>query len=140
MLQHEGHGLVELPENLVIPFEENSYSFECLVDFTFPEMQATEFDPYVFTRRAILTPKNDDVDSINRSLIEQFLGRSFVYKSFDRVAGDDCRNYPNEFLNTLCPGGMSPHEFILKENCPVILLRNLDPASGLCNSTCLVCK
>ena len=35
---------------------------------------------------------------------------------------------------------MSPHELVLKVNCPVILLRNLDPTSGFCNGTRLICK
>lgn len=35
---------------------------------------------------------------------------------------------------------MSPHELVLKKDCPVILLRNIDPANGLCNGTRLICK
>src|SRR6185503_16498762 len=33
-----------------------------------------------------------------------------------------------------------PHELKLKINCPVILLRNLDPNSGLCNGTRLMVR
>ena len=36
--------------------------------------------------------------------------------------------------------GMSPHKLVLKENSPVILLRNLDPSNGLCNGTRLLYK
>jgi ATP-dependent DNA helicase PIF1 len=35
---------------------------------------------------------------------------------------------------------MLPHELKIKINCPLILLRNLDPHSGLCNGTCLVVR
>ncbi|XP_021725283.1 ATP-dependent DNA helicase PIF6-like [Chenopodium quinoa] len=35
---------------------------------------------------------------------------------------------------------MTPHELVLKVNNPVILLRNIDPADGLCNGTRLICK
>lgn len=35
---------------------------------------------------------------------------------------------------------MSPHELSLTLECPVILLRNLDPSSGLCNRTRMTCK
>jgi len=45
-----------------------------------------------------------------------------------------------EFLHTLSPSGISPHQLVLKKNCPVILLRNLDPFSGMCNRTRLICK
>ncbi|XP_074309757.1 uncharacterized protein LOC141644184 [Silene latifolia] len=48
--------------------------------------------------------------------------------------------YPIEFLNTLNPGGLPPHHLVLKKNSPIILLRNLDPTSGLCNGTRLICK
>ncbi|KAL9237153.1 hypothetical protein vseg_011738 [Gypsophila vaccaria] len=52
---------------------------------------------------------------------------------------DNCNIYPAEFINKLCPGGMSPHDLILKPNCLVILLRNLLPSFGLCNGTRLLC-
>jgi ATP-dependent DNA helicase PIF1 len=35
---------------------------------------------------------------------------------------------------------MSPHELKIKINCPLILLRNLDPRSVLCNGTCFVVR
>jgi ATP-dependent DNA helicase PIF1 len=81
---------------------------------------------------------NQDIDSINTVLIDKFPGRSVIYKSFDSVLDDHYNIYPTEFINKLAPGGMSPHELILKEGCPVILLRNLLPAFGLCNGTRLV--
>ena len=45
-----------------------------------------------------------------------------------------------EFLNSLTPNGLPPHVLKLKINCPVILLRNIDPANGLCNGTRLVVR
>ena len=54
----------------------------------------------------------------------------------------ECYNnyYPSEFLNTLTPNGLPPHVLKLKIGCPVILLRNIDPAGGLCNGTRLVVR
>jgi ATP-dependent DNA helicase PIF1 len=43
-------------------------------------------------------------------------------------------------LNTLTPNGLPPHVLKLKRNRPVILLRNIDPANGLCNGTRLVVR
>jgi hypothetical protein len=43
-----------------------------------------------------------------------------------------------EFLNTITLAGMSPHHLALKVGVPVILLRNFDAASGLCNGTRLI--
>jgi ATP-dependent DNA helicase PIF1 len=36
------------------------------------------------------------------------------------------------------PSGMPPFILQLKKNCPVILIRNLDPINGACNSTRLI--
>ena len=43
-------------------------------------------------------------------------------------------------LNSLNPRGLPPHELVLKENCPVILLRNLNPTKGLCNGIRLIVR
>lgn len=96
-------------------------------------------DPSIFTNRVILTPKNEDVDLINQIIVDT-PGKAVLFKSLDSITDDDCNNYPVEFLNTLCSGGMSLHELHIKKDCPVILLRNLDPSSGLCNGTRLICK
>jgi ATP-dependent DNA helicase PIF1 len=38
----------------------------------------------------------------------------------------------------LCPPGLPPHILKLKKNCPIILIRNLDPLNGACNGTRLI--
>lgn len=49
-------------------------------------------------------------------------------------------NYPLDFLNSITPNGLPPHELKIKKNCPIILLRNLEPHNGLCNGTRLVVR
>ncbi|CAI0465558.1 unnamed protein product [Linum tenue] len=44
-------------------------------------------------------------------------------------------SYPTEFLNTLTFNGVPEHELTLKVCTSVMLLRNLNPALGLCNGT-----
>ena len=73
-------------------------------------------------------------------LIERFPGKQMVYHSFDSAVDDPNNHYPSEFLNSLTPNGLPPHILKLKRNCPVILLRNLDPPNGLCNGTRLVVR
>jgi hypothetical protein len=77
---------------------------------------------------------------INMKMISRFQRDEMVYHSFD-ITVDDPHNYcPSEFLNTLTPNGLSPHVLKLKIRCSVILLRNIDPAGGLCNGTRLVVR
>nr|GEW69029.1 hypothetical protein [Tanacetum cinerariifolium] len=73
-------------------------------------------------------------------LIERFPGEEKVYYSFDEAEDDTHNYYPLEFLNLLNVSGLPPHHLHLKIGCPYILLRNLDPANGLCNGTRLICK
>ena len=90
--------------------------------------------------RAILAPKNDTVDLINSKILQPLPGPLKSYKSIDTVADqDDAVHYPTEFLNSLQPPGMPPHNLMLKEGAPIMLLRNLD-APRLCNGTRLVVK
>jgi ATP-dependent DNA helicase PIF1 len=73
-------------------------------------------------------------------MINKFQGGEMVYHSFDEAVDDPRNYYPQEFLNTLTPNRLPPHVLKLKIGCPIILLRNLDPANGLCNGTRLVVR
>jgi ATP-dependent DNA helicase PIF1 len=63
-----------------------------------------------------------------------------VFYNFYSVNDDERNKYPQDFLNSITPNGLPPHELRIKINCPLILLRNLDPHSGLCNRTHLVVR
>nr|KAJ0222874.1 hypothetical protein LSAT_V11C200052820 [Lactuca sativa] len=43
--------------------------------------------------------------------------------------------YSSDVLNGLKPLGLPIHKLVLKVGVPVMLLRNIDPKSGLCNGT-----
>lgn len=90
--------------------------------------------------RAILAPKNETVDYINSHIIKQLPGVERSYTSVDTVLDTDQAVYfPTEFLNSLQPPGMPPHNLVLKQGSPIILLRNMDPPR-LCNGTRLCVK
>lgn len=50
-LQQESVGFVGLPPNCCIPFDLHNDNFEELVVATFPDLEASLFDPMVFTDR-----------------------------------------------------------------------------------------
>jgi hypothetical protein len=66
--------------------------------------------------------------------------RHISLSSFDTAVDDPNNYYPSEFLNTLTPNGLPPHVLKLKIGCPIMLLRNIDPANRLCNGTRLVVR
>ena len=89
--------------------------------------------------RAILAPRNKDVDALNAHAVASFPGEEFVYSSADRVADKtQAHMFPPEYLHTINPPGFAPHELRLKVGIPIILLRNVSPALGLANGTRLV--
>src|SRR4051812_2856695 len=97
-------------------------------------------DPNYMTSRAILSTMNDNVDKITILMIEHFQGEEVIYHSFENAEDDPYGYYAPEFLNDLTPNGLPRHPLKLKLNCPVILLRNIDLANGLCNDTRLVVR
>jgi ATP-dependent DNA helicase PIF1 len=67
-------------------------------------------------------------------------GQEDIFLSADYVeTGDNQAMAINtKFLNTITLAGMPPHRLALKVGIPVILLRNLDATSRLCNGTHLI--
>ena len=53
---------------------------------------------------------------------------------------DNEEDIPVEFLNILNISGLPQHELILKNNMPVMLMRNIDKERGLCNGTRVIVK
>ena len=55
-----------------------------------------------------------------------------------RAQSPTAETYTTEFLNSIRGSGMSSHEIRLKVGTPIMLLRNIDRAIGLCNGTRLI--
>jgi hypothetical protein len=94
-----------------------------------------------FPDRAILCPKNEDTFMLNDDVLNRLEGEFKTYYSVDEVDASDEQerlNFPIEFLNTLTPSGMPPHELKLKVGSIIMLLRNLNTKRGLCNGTRLI--
>ena len=77
---------------------------------------------------------------MNEHVLRGMPGEEHVLFSADSIApgSDPAANYPVEFLNSLNLSGLPLHDIKLKVGAAVVLLRNLDPHSGLCNGTRLI--
>ncbi|XP_015060268.1 ATP-dependent DNA helicase PIF1-like [Solanum pennellii] len=131
--------LVLLPEQLTIKHSQDGIQEESIIKEIFQNLQENAATTKSVTKRAILASRNDHVNKINDKLISQFPGGSKIFNSFDSEE-DDTNYYQEEYLNTLTTNGLPLHRLELKENVPIMLLRNLDPSSGLCNGTRMICR
>ncbi|XP_027072018.2 uncharacterized protein [Coffea arabica] len=133
-------GKISLNNDILIPYDEKDSSLDRLLDSVFSDLRIYSCDPYLMINRCILSAMNSAVDDVNQTIIDRFPGQPYTYTSTDRTLNERDQGDYEDFLNSLNPKGLPPHKLILKNNCPVILIRNLNPAEGLCNGTRLICR
>ncbi|KAF7372298.1 ATP-dependent DNA helicase [Mycena venus] len=140
-LNNPDDGTIELPADVVTRDSDN------LIDTIFPGIDGPTPPPSYFLERSILAARNGDVDGLNEDVLSRMVGEPRAFISADKVtteAGADDPQVndamPAEYLRSLDASGLAPGELSLKVGCPIILLRNLAPASGLCNGTRLVVR
>jgi len=101
--------------------------------------------PYL-AQRCIVCPVNTVVDELNEIMVDRVLGDCKEYRSFDQIANsiempsDYELLYPPEVLNSIVLNNYPQHCLLLKVGIPVVLLRNIDQAQGLCNGTRLLIR
>ncbi|XP_035845795.1 uncharacterized protein LOC110943194 [Helianthus annuus] len=137
---NDGEATIDIPEDLLI-----ADSFDPignLIDFVYPRILENFNDPNFFQERAILAPKNEVVQQINDRLLAIFPGDEKEYLSSDSICQSDHvhdnfdeRLYSPDVLNGLKLSGLPNHKLVLKVGIPIMLLRNIDQNSGLCNGT-----
>ncbi|XP_042028804.1 uncharacterized protein LOC121775801 [Salvia splendens] len=94
--------------------------------------------------RAILAPTLDVVDFVNQYMISLDQSDGRVHLSSNSISKSDQSSngfaeiHSIEFLNNLKCSGTPNHELLLNVGTPVMLLRNIDHANGLCNGTRLI--
>ena len=131
----EEDGKVNIPNNLC----EVVKDLKTLTDKIYPDLMNIS-DSSWLKERAILTPRNETAAIINNLLLEKLPADVVKYQSVDSVVEvEDAVHYPVEFLHTLNPPGIPPHNLHLKVGAPIMLLRNLIPPK-LCNGTRLQVK
>ncbi|RLU21806.1 hypothetical protein DMN91_006182 [Ooceraea biroi] len=116
--------VIEIPSNLLAS---DSIVTDIFGDKLTPSTVST------FSNRAILRPRNEDANAINKQVFPILEGEAHCYLSTDSVDCDDEQernNYPVEFLNSLTPLEMPPHKLNFKgQQCfiPRIDLAPVDP-------------
>ena len=134
--------IITLPSNIVILKGE----LTDLIDFVYPNLIENSGNVDYMVGRAILTPKNTDVDIISDIIMNKLPGEIRIYPSADSTDStkDNCTQesqvYSPEFLRSFKISDLPPGELKLKVGVPIILLRNLNPSEGLCNGTRLIIR
>ena len=108
--------------------------------FPLEELQHAGNNPGFFRDRVILPFRNNVVAEFNESLLMKLPGEVHTYDSVDSddINENETDHIPQEFLRSQTPSGLPPSRLNLKVGAPIILLRNLYPASGECNGTRMI--
>jgi ATP-dependent DNA helicase PIF1 len=139
-----GHGKhTDATGNTTLPdhFKCTENTVPSLISAIYPGINQLPHPPdHYFSERTILTSRNDDVDDINEEMLSAFPGEMKEFLSADSVKannedGQGELMYPVEYLNSINCSGLPLHKLQLKVGCPVMILRNLYPAKGVCNGS-----
>ncbi|CAJ2653406.1 unnamed protein product [Trifolium pratense] len=133
---------VQVPPDLLI--DGGADSLATIVQSTYPDLVKNMNDSSFFRQRAILAPTNSVVSGVNEYILDLIPSEEKVYLSYDSpcnqssfVDAPDNVHTP-EFLNTIVSSGIPNHKVRLKIGVPIMLMRNMDQSSGMCNGTRLI--
>lgn len=133
---------LSIPNDMLIPHVGDG--IDAIVNQVYPNFVNVGLDPIYYQNRAILAPTNDIVDTINDYMADQLTGEDTTYISLDTPHSDTINSdrldnvHSSKYLNTISTPGLPRHILRLKIGVPVMLLRNIDQSSGLCNGTRLI--
>ncbi|XP_057723335.1 uncharacterized protein LOC130939233 [Arachis stenosperma] len=136
--------LVQIPNEFLIFPSDNP--IDDIINAIYPEIVRNFDDTGFFQDRAILAPTVEIVEEINDHIVQLLPGTEKEYLRADSICGSDAYcdvdvDWINtEFLNQIKCSGLPNHSLKLKKGVPIILLRNIDPAGGLCNGTRLIVR
>jgi hypothetical protein len=137
--QHTDDSLtISLPDHFCCP--ENSV--DSLIDTIYPNIHIPNQPNQFFSERIILSSMNKKVNDLNETVLAKFPGPAQLFPSVDFIPNseqlgeqDPLLNYPVEYLNEINSGSMPLAKLELKIGCPVMVLKNLDAANGVCNGS-----
>jgi hypothetical protein len=133
----DGEELIQIPNDILL--QGGDYPKQTIINITYPDLPRNYRERSFLQERAILYPRNEIVQEINDYIMDKLSGEEMIYRSCDSVCSASTNGmeelYPTEFLNTLKFLGILEHELRLKVGLPVMLLRNINQSTGLCNGT-----
>ncbi|GJV47091.1 ATP-dependent DNA helicase PIF1-like protein [Tanacetum coccineum] len=91
---------IEIPEDFIINAVESL--IEHIVNETFPDFTTRKSDGAYLKEWAILTPRNDDADTINAYMFQKLSGPTMTYNNADEDTADHHR------ARTVCDLGLNP--------------------------------
>ncbi|XP_058752597.1 uncharacterized protein LOC131625751 [Vicia villosa] len=139
---NDGYADIDIPADILISNFDDP--LRAIFVNTYPNFEANFNNVAFLQSRAILAGTIETVDEINHYVLDNLPGDEKEYLSSDSVDthdgdGNECFDaLTPEFLNGLRTSGLPNLKIRLKVNTPIMLLRNIDQAEGLCNGTRLI--
>jgi len=138
-LDENGEGIIHIPEDLLV--KKSVSPLLALVHFVYPQNVLNSICQTLFDDAAILCPTIEAVEEVNDFIPSLIDGEERTYLSSDTPCQSDENNdiqsewFMSEFLNDIKCSRIPNHKIKLKVGVPIMLLRNIDQANGLCNGT-----
>jgi len=115
---------------------------DSLLDTIYPGIHMPGHSDQYFSEHIILSTMNNKVNELNNTVLAKFPGNAQLFPSVDFIPNserleeqDPMLNYPVEYLNEINYGSLPLAKLKLKTGCPVMVLKNLDAANGVCNGS-----
>ncbi|XP_028808255.1 ATP-dependent DNA helicase PIF1-like [Neltuma alba] len=138
-MAHDCIAEIEIPHDLLV--QNYIDPIVAIVSVTYADLMENLTNNDYFNDKAILSPTIKVVNQVNEFMCSMIPGDSVEYFSSDSICkpSQDSDGFENlhttEFLNTISSSGLPMRKLTLKVGVPIMLLRNIDQASGLCKGT-----
>lgn len=130
---------INIPTDMLIDPKDDPIKH--IIDSTYPDISTRYKDIDFMRDRCILTPKNENVEKINKRILDMIPTPSRAYLSADSISplsanvNEQDILYTTEYLNKKQISGVPNHVIELKIGVPIMLMRNINPSGGMCNGT-----